>query len=142
MFLFPATGSGGWETALTNTLSAGDKVLASNNGMFSQKWIDMCERHGLDVEVVSVPWGQGLPIESYAEILTNDTDHQIRVVLATHNETATGAVEESATATTAASQSTPQSNACAEFQPCPMTGQPTRTARLSFSLNTITPASP
>ncbi len=90
IFLFPATGSGGWETALTNTLSAGDKVLACQNGMFSQKWIDMCERHGLDVEVVSVPWGKGIPADRYAEILAADKDHQIQVVLATHNETATG----------------------------------------------------
>ena len=94
VFLFPATGSGGWETALTNTLSAGDKVLASLNGMFSQKWIDMCERHGLDVEVASVPWGQGIPTDRYAEILAADKDHQIKVVLATHNETATGVVSD------------------------------------------------
>ncbi len=94
VFLFPATGSGGWETALTNTLSAGDKVLASLNGMFSQKWIDMCERHGLDVEVVKVPWGEGIPIDRYAEILSADKDHQIKVVLATHNETATGVVSD------------------------------------------------
>jgi alanine-glyoxylate transaminase/serine-glyoxylate transaminase/serine-pyruvate transaminase len=94
VFLFPATGSGGWETALTNTLSAGDKVLASNNGMFSQKWIDMCVRHGLDVEVASVPWGQGIPTDRYAEILAADKDHRIKVVLATHNETATGVMSD------------------------------------------------
>ncbi len=94
VFLFPSTGSGGWETALTNTLSAGDKVLASNNGMFSQKWIDMCQRHGLDVEVASVPWGQGIPVDRYAEILAADKTHEIKVVLATHNETATGVVSD------------------------------------------------
>ncbi len=94
VFLFPATGSGGWETALTNTLSAGDKVLASNNGMFSQKWIDMCVRHGLDVEVASVPWGQAIPTDRYEEILAADKDHQIKVVLATHNETATGVLSD------------------------------------------------
>lgn len=94
IFLFPATGSGGWETALTNTLSAGDKVLACQNGMFSQKWIDMCQRHGLDVETVSVPWGEGIPADRYAEILAADKDHQIKVVLATHNETATGVVSD------------------------------------------------
>jgi alanine-glyoxylate transaminase/serine-glyoxylate transaminase/serine-pyruvate transaminase len=27
-FIFPATGTGGWEAAITNTLSPGDKVLA------------------------------------------------------------------------------------------------------------------
>lgn len=54
VFLFPATGSVGWETALTNTLSAGEKVLASNNGMFSQKWIDMCMVDlGLDIKLGS-----------------------------------------------------------------------------------------
>ncbi len=94
VFLFPSTGSGGWETALTNTLSAGDTVLACNNGMFSQKWIDMCERHGLNVEAISVPWGQGIPTDRYAEILAADKDHQIKVVLATHNETATGVVSD------------------------------------------------
>ncbi|MEV8469022.1 L-aspartate--glyoxylate aminotransferase BhcA, partial [Fluviibacterium sp. DFM31] len=90
VFIFPSTGTGGWETALTNTLSAGDRVLAARNGMFSHRWIDMCQRHGLDVQIVETPWGDGLPADRYEEILTADTAHQIKVVLATHNETATG----------------------------------------------------
>jgi alanine-glyoxylate transaminase / serine-glyoxylate transaminase / serine-pyruvate transaminase len=90
VFIFPSTGTGGWETALTNTLSAGDKVLAARNGMFSHRWIDMCQRHGLDVRIVETPWGAGLPAGRYAEILAADTGHEIKVVLATHNETATG----------------------------------------------------
>ncbi|MCF6273611.1 MAG: aminotransferase class V-fold PLP-dependent enzyme [Rhodobacteraceae bacterium] len=94
VFIFPSTGSGGWETALTNTLSAGDKVLACRNGMFSQKWIDMCERHGLVVEVVEVEWGGGIPAARFEEILTADRAHEIKAVLATHNETATGVVSD------------------------------------------------
>ncbi|MCE8538183.1 aminotransferase class V-fold PLP-dependent enzyme [Ruegeria pomeroyi] len=90
VFIFPSTGTGGWETALTNTLSAGDGVLAARNGMFSHRWIDMCQRHGLAVEVVETPWGEGLPADRYEEILTADTEHRIKAVLATHNETATG----------------------------------------------------
>nr|WP_157021180.1 L-aspartate--glyoxylate aminotransferase BhcA [Zongyanglinia huanghaiensis] len=90
IFVFPSTGTGGWETALTNTLSAGDKVLAARNGMFSHRWIDMCNRHDLNVEVVETPWGAGLPVDRYEEILSADTGHEIKVVLATHNETATG----------------------------------------------------
>jgi len=93
-FVFPSTGTGGWETAITNTLSAGDKVLAARNGMFSHKWIDMCQRHGLEVEVVTTDWGQGIPAEKFVEILAADTDHRIKVVLATHNETATGVVSD------------------------------------------------
>ena len=90
IFIFPSTGTGGWETALSNTLSKGDKILAARNGMFSHRWIDMCQRHGLDVQVVETPWGQGLPADQYEEILKADTNHEIKVVLATHNETATG----------------------------------------------------
>ena len=90
VFIFPSTGTGGWETAISNTLSPGDRVLAARNGMFSHRWIDMCQRHGLDVQIVDAPWGEGLPADRYAEILTADTAHQIKVVLATHNETATG----------------------------------------------------
>ena len=90
IFIFPSTGTGGWETALTNTLSAGDGVLAARNGMFSHRWIDMCERHGLDMTIVEAPWGEGIDAAKYEEILTADTNHKIKVVLATHNETATG----------------------------------------------------
>ena len=90
VFLFPSTGTGGWETALTNTLSPGDKVLAARNGMFSHRWIDMCRRHGLDVEVVETPWGEGIPADRFEAILSADKGHAIKAVLATHNETATG----------------------------------------------------
>lgn len=90
IFIFPSTGTGGWETAITNTLSPGDGVLAARNGMFSHRWIDMCRRHGLEVEVVETPWGAGIPVDRYEEILTADREHRIKVVLATHNETATG----------------------------------------------------
>ena len=90
IFIFPSTGTGGWETALSNTLSKGDGILAARNGMFSHRWIDMCQRHCLDVQIVETPWGHGLPADRYEEILKADKDHKIKVVLATHNETATG----------------------------------------------------
>lgn len=90
IFIFPSTGTGGWETTLTNTLSKGDKILAARNGMFSHRWIDMCQRHGLDVQIIETPWGDGIPADKYAEILKADTAHEIKAVLATHNETATG----------------------------------------------------
>lgn len=90
IFIYPSSGTGGWETAITNTLSYGDKVLAARNGMFSHRWIDMCQRHSLEVQVIETPWGEGLPADRYEEILTLDSAHEIKAVLATHNETATG----------------------------------------------------
>eukprot|EP00959_Pyramimonas_sp_CCMP1952_P366964 7686071-Pyramimonas_sp.AAC.1 len=49
-FIFAATGTGAWESALTNTLSPGDKVVAFRYGQFSHLWVDMAQRLGLDVE--------------------------------------------------------------------------------------------
>ncbi len=88
--LFPGSGTGGWEASITNTLSPGDKVLAARHGMFSQKWIDLCERHGLDVEVIECEWGEGAPVEQFRQFLDNDAHHEFKAVLVTHNETATG----------------------------------------------------
>ncbi len=89
-FVFPSSGTGCWEAAITNTLSPGDTVLAARFGQFSHLWIAMCEKHGLNVQIVDCDWGTGLPAEQYAQILKNDTGHKIKAVLACHNETATG----------------------------------------------------
>jgi alanine-glyoxylate transaminase/serine-glyoxylate transaminase/serine-pyruvate transaminase len=90
IFIFPGSGTGGWEAAITNTLSPGDKVLASRFGQFSHLWIDLCQRHRLEVEAIDVPWGEGVPVEAYAERLAADKGHEIKAVLVCHNETATG----------------------------------------------------
>ena len=94
VFFFPATGTGAWEAAIANTLSPGDRVLACRNGMFSHRWIDMCRRFGLEVEVVEVAWGEGIDAARFEEILTADKGHGIKAVLATHNETATGVLSD------------------------------------------------
>ncbi len=90
VFLYPGSGTGGWEAAITNTLSPGDKVLVSVFGQFSHLWADMCRRHGLDVDQIDTPWGEGAPVEEYAKRLEADKDRKIKAVLVCHNETATG----------------------------------------------------
>ncbi len=90
VFVFPSSGTGAWEAAMTNTLSPGDRVLASRFGVFSGLWVDLCQRHGYEVEALDVPWGEGVPVDRYAERLAADTDHRIKAVLVCHNETSTG----------------------------------------------------
>ena len=90
VFVFPGSGTGGWESAIANTLSAGDKVLTSVFGQFSFLWVDMCQRFGLDVDAIEQDWGKGAPLEEYRTRLAADTDHKIKAVLICHNETATG----------------------------------------------------
>ncbi len=90
VFIFPSSGTGAWESAITNTLNPGDKVLMSRFGQFSLLWVDMAERLGLNVQVFDEEWGTGVPVEKYAEALAADKSHEIKAVFATQNETATG----------------------------------------------------
>lgn len=89
-FVFPATGTAGWEIALTNTLNPGDKVLIYRFGQFSHLWAEMAKRLGFDVEIHQEIWGKGIPLDRLEQRLKEDTQHEIKAVLATHNETATG----------------------------------------------------
>ena len=90
VFMFPSSGTGAWEAVLTNTLSAGDKVLSSRFGQFSALWIDLAQRHGLDVEIQDEEWGTGASPERIHQALEQDKGHAIKAVMVVQNETATG----------------------------------------------------
>jgi alanine-glyoxylate transaminase/serine-glyoxylate transaminase/serine-pyruvate transaminase len=89
-FIFPATGTGSWEAVLTNTLSQGDKVLSPRFGQFSSLWIDLAQRHGLDVVIQDEEWGTGASPERIGQALADDKGHEIKAVMVVQNETATG----------------------------------------------------
>ena len=90
VLLFAGSGTGGWESAIANTLSPNDKVLASVFGQFSLLWVDLCQRFGLQVDAIQAEWGKGVPLDQYRAHLAADKQHTIKAVLVTHNETATG----------------------------------------------------
>jgi alanine-glyoxylate transaminase / serine-glyoxylate transaminase / serine-pyruvate transaminase len=90
VFIFPSSGTGAWEASLCNTLSPGDKVLASRFGQFSHLWIDLAQRIGLDVQILEEEWGTGVKPDKVESVLRADKSHQIKAVLAVQNETATG----------------------------------------------------
>jgi alanine-glyoxylate transaminase/serine-glyoxylate transaminase/serine-pyruvate transaminase len=89
-FVFPSSGTGCWEAALTNCLSPGDGVLIARFGQFSHLWVDMAQRLGYDVRVLDVPWGEGAPVQQHLDALKADKEHRIKAVLVCQNETATG----------------------------------------------------
>lgn len=90
VFIFPGSGTGAWESAISNTLNPGDRVLMSRFGQFSHLWVDMAQRLGLEVDCIDVEWGEGVPVEEYQRRLSADKDSRIKAVFVTHNETATG----------------------------------------------------
>ena len=88
VFLYPGSGTGAWEAAISNTLNRGDRVLMARFGQFSRLWVDMAERLGLDVVCVDVEWGAGVPVDEFERQLA--ADPTIKGVFVVHNETATG----------------------------------------------------
>ncbi len=89
--IYPASGTGAWEAALCNTLSAGDRVLMCETGWFASLWREMAERLGLRPEFIAGDWRRGADPAAIEERLRADTAHAIRAVCVVHNETSTGA---------------------------------------------------
>ncbi|PPE01012.1 hypothetical protein GOBAR_DD01975 [Gossypium barbadense] len=96
-FMIPTTGTGAWESALTNTLSPGDRIVSFLIGQFSLLWIDQQQRLKFNVDVVESEWGQGANLDVLAEKLAADRTHTIKAICIVHNETATGVTNNLAT---------------------------------------------
>ncbi len=90
VLIYPSSGTGAWEAALSNTLSPGDRVLMFETGHFAILWRDMASRLGLDVAFVSGDWRSGVNADVVESRLAEDRDHVIKAVAVVHNETSTG----------------------------------------------------
>src|SRR3984885_1431303 len=66
VIIYPSSGTGAWEAAIVNTLSAGDRVLMFETGHFSQLWRQVAQRFGLEVEYVPGNWRRGVSTEDAA----------------------------------------------------------------------------
>jgi alanine-glyoxylate transaminase/serine-glyoxylate transaminase/serine-pyruvate transaminase len=92
--IYPASGTGAWEAALVNTLSAGDAVLMFETGHFATLWKKMAEKLGLKPEFIGLPgvegWRHGVDAAMIEERLRADKGHLIKAVCVVHNETSTG----------------------------------------------------
>ncbi|KVL49719.1 serine--glyoxylate aminotransferase [Burkholderia cepacia] len=94
VIIYPASGTGAWEAALTNTLSAGDTVLMYETGHFATLWKKMADALGLKPEFLGLPgiegWRRGVQPDMIEARLRADTTHGIKAVCVVHNETSTG----------------------------------------------------
>jgi alanine-glyoxylate transaminase/serine-glyoxylate transaminase/serine-pyruvate transaminase len=87
--IFPASGTGSWESALVNTLREGDRVLISRTGQFSHLWEQMAARFGLDVIALETDWRRGADPLAIGQALADDREHRIKAVFVVHSETST-----------------------------------------------------
>jgi alanine-glyoxylate transaminase/serine-glyoxylate transaminase/serine-pyruvate transaminase len=99
--IYPSSGTGAWEAALTNTLSPGDQVLMFETGQFAVLWERMARRLGLETQMLewrgedsvlpAAPgWRHGVSASQIEERLMADPQHRIKAVCIVHNETSTG----------------------------------------------------
>lgn len=94
VIIYPASGTGAWEAALSNTLSPGDEVLMFETGHFATLWHRMATRLGLAPEFIGLPgyegWRHGVQADMIEARLREDTGHRLKAVCVVHNETSTG----------------------------------------------------
>jgi alanine-glyoxylate transaminase/serine-glyoxylate transaminase/serine-pyruvate transaminase len=90
VIIYPASGTGAWEAALTNTLSPGDKVLMVETGQFAVLWKQMADRLGLVADVIATDWRIAVDANQIEAKLRADKDRSIKAVCVVHNETSTG----------------------------------------------------
>ncbi|MBN3908451.1 MAG: alanine--glyoxylate aminotransferase family protein [Nostoc sp. NMS1] len=88
------SGTGAVEAGIINFLSSGDRILVGSNGKFGERWVEVGQAYGLNVEEVKVEWGKPLDPAVFAEKLQADTQKQIKAVIITHSETSTGVLND------------------------------------------------
>jgi alanine-glyoxylate transaminase/serine-glyoxylate transaminase/serine-pyruvate transaminase len=92
--IYPASGTGAWEAALSNTVSPGEHVLMFETGHFASLWKKMADGLGLKTEFLGLPgiegWRRGVQPRMIEDRLRADTAHDIKAVCVVHNETSTG----------------------------------------------------
>ena len=89
--IFPASGTGAWEAALVNPLSAGDRVIMFETGQFAALWHKMATKLGIVAELIPTDWRRGADAATLEAKLREDKAHTIKAVCVVHNETSTGA---------------------------------------------------
>lgn len=88
VYMAISNGHGGWEMAITNTLSRGDHILVLEVGKFATAWAANAVKSGLTYEVLEAPTGLAIDPEAVRERLVADTERTIAAVLVAQVDTA------------------------------------------------------
>jgi serine---pyruvate transaminase len=90
VLLFTASGTAAMESAVANTCSPGDRVLVVTAGYFGDRWAQLAEAYGCEVERLAYEWGEVPSADDLAARLGELGG--AHAVLLTHSETSTGVV--------------------------------------------------
>jgi aspartate aminotransferase-like enzyme len=84
LYILTASGTGAMETAIVNTLSPGDSVLAITIGAFGDRFANIAETYGANVEILRSKLGEPADPDKVKAHLNSNPN--IKAVLVTHNE--------------------------------------------------------
>jgi serine---pyruvate transaminase len=90
--IITASGSGAMESAVSNVVSAGDKVIVATSGSFGERWIKINQAFGATVVAVKEEWGKPVDPQKVKEALAANPD--AKAVFCQHTETSTGVVND------------------------------------------------
>lgn len=90
LFIYPSSGSGGWETAIVNLFSADDHVLNVATGDFGERFGDVGRAFGLRLEELKFTEGTPADPAAIEEFLRRPEMRDIKGVTIVQNETSTG----------------------------------------------------
>src|ERR1041385_1998968 len=93
-YIYAANGHGAWDAALSNVLSRGDKVLVLESGSFALGWGDAAAVMGAEVEILPGDFRRAVRPEALKARLKQDGKAEIKAVLVTQVDTASGVVND------------------------------------------------
>ena len=88
VLILTASGTGGMEAAVVNHLSPGEKALNVTVGVFGDRFTEIAEIYGIEVQELRFEYGTAADANQVDAALA--ADPAIRAVMVTHNETSTG----------------------------------------------------
>ena len=92
VLVMACSGTGAMEAAVANCFSAGDRVIVCSAGKFGERWVELARAFGLDVVVISAPYGQVVEPAALQQALATHPD--ARGVFVQASESSTGAAHD------------------------------------------------
>ncbi|HJQ40385.1 MAG TPA: aminotransferase class V-fold PLP-dependent enzyme, partial [Thermoanaerobaculia bacterium] len=87
-FVVTSSGTGVMQAALENCVAR--RVLVTTCGAFSERWYNIAESLGLEVDRLDAGWGNAVDPDALADHLARHHRAHYDAVTITHNETSTG----------------------------------------------------
>jgi aspartate aminotransferase-like enzyme len=92
VLILTASGTGAMEAAVTNCFSPGDRVVVCSAGKFGERWVEIAKAYGLDVLVLSAPYGKSVEAQAVEKALAANPN--TKGVFVQASESSTGAAHD------------------------------------------------